>query len=199
MGKPFLCVPGIKRYSFAWSAFLATTVLLSLLVSPFHQAIALDVNERREAKLPRSSIHLGYDTKDNKQHTHSTGCGLQPPVEPGQSAIFSMLVDDVERGYILHVPLSYNRTFATPLVFDFHGYFDDANHEEKEDRFSTLGDTENFITVVRKIRTWETLSHRPSSEHKSAYSIQMEVTIGRGSGTTDGMPAAPHNHLDRWV
>lgn len=77
------------------------------------------------------------------------GCGKAPPVSPGESAALTLMVDGIERGYILHVPLVYNRSTATPLVFDFHGFFDDANHEEKEDRFSTLGDSENFITVVR--------------------------------------------------
>ena len=66
----------------------------------------------------------------------SHGCGEQIPNQPhnGHSHRFYVQVNDpnmgnLERNYLLHVPLHYKRTndVAVPLVLDYHGWYGTAS------------------------------------------------------------------------
>ena len=66
----------------------------------------------------------------------SDGCGKHIPNQPhnGHSHRFYVHVNDpnmgrIERNYLLHVPLHFNRTndVAVPLVLDYHGWYGTAS------------------------------------------------------------------------
>jgi len=51
------------------------------------------------------------------------------------------------RHYALYVPVSYNPSAPTPLVLDFHGFYDDARSEAKEDGVTLAAHQEGFIVA----------------------------------------------------
>ncbi|MCY1033506.1 alpha/beta hydrolase-fold protein [Corallococcus sp. BB11-1] len=55
--------------------------------------------------------------------------------------------DGRTRAYRVHVPTGYDATKPTPVVFSFHGFGSNEVEQEALSAFSTLGDTEGFISV----------------------------------------------------
>jgi len=52
-----------------------------------------------------------------------------------------------KRNYRLFVPTSYNPSTPTPLVLDFHGFYDTAVSEAKEDGLTMAAEQEGFIVA----------------------------------------------------
>ena len=56
------------------------------------------------------------------------GCGLKPPVSPGQSTKMFMTVhdpatnEDIEREYHVNLPANYDSRRAYPVIIWFHGW-----------------------------------------------------------------------------
>lgn len=83
----------------------------------------------------------------------SRGCGVPLPSGVTKGAITNgmlLKVDDPfnphgKRRYSLYVPRSYEAGSAMPLVLDFHGFYDTAASEAKEDGVSLAAEREGFI------------------------------------------------------
>jgi polyhydroxybutyrate depolymerase len=73
------------------------------------------------------------------------GCGRARP--PG-TTIGSMLFQDLNRSYRLHIPASYDGSTPTPLVLNFHGYGSNARDQEAYSGMVSKANTEGFITVA---------------------------------------------------
>ena len=70
------------------------------------------------------------------------GIGL----EPGQYER-TIVFDELERNYQLHVPTGYDHTVATPVVFDLHPFVTNASIMDMMTGFRAKGDEEGFIVV----------------------------------------------------
>jgi len=67
---------------------------------------------------------------------------------PGsEDSLNTLIHDDIERTYILHVPPSYDDGQAVPLVLDFHGGGGNADTQIKTSGFSELADEKGFIVA----------------------------------------------------
>ncbi len=74
----------------------------------------------------------------------------------------TLIVDGLERSYILHVPNSYDGSQPAPLVLNFHGGGGDAVNQWRVSGFNQLADEEGFIVVYPngtgrlgdKVLTW---------------------------------------------
>ncbi|MBZ0202000.1 MAG: hypothetical protein K8I03_03180 [Ignavibacteria bacterium] len=58
-----------------------------------------------------------------------------------------IVVDGIEREYILHIPKNYEGTALTPLVMVFHGGGGTASQIQGHTKFDKLSDKENFMVV----------------------------------------------------
>ena len=74
----------------------------------------------------------------------SPGCELAIPVG---DTIDSLLTTSGPRSYRLHVPLHYNPSQATPLVFNFHGSNRSAYDQESYTGLWQKADAETFILI----------------------------------------------------
>jgi polyhydroxybutyrate depolymerase len=77
----------------------------------------------------------------------STGCGLAPADQPGQTAERDILVDALARSYRLHLPAGYHTDTPTPLLLAFHGYTGTSASAEKSMQFSPHADEHGYIAV----------------------------------------------------
>ncbi|MBK9924120.1 MAG: hypothetical protein IPP66_02410 [Anaerolineales bacterium] len=59
----------------------------------------------------------------------------------------TVMVNDVKRSYILHVPSRMDNSQPVPVVFVFHGYSDDAPTIQTMTGFDETADKEGFIVV----------------------------------------------------
>ena len=64
-----------------------------------------------------------------------------------QTINYSILVDTVQREFILYVPASYNGTTSVPLVFSFHGLGGNAQAQMDDHDFRPVADTAGFIVA----------------------------------------------------
>jgi polyhydroxybutyrate depolymerase len=78
-----------------------------------------------------------------------------------QTINYSIIVDAVQREFILYVPASYNGTASVPLVFSFHGLGGNAQVQMEDHDFRPVADTAGFIVahplgepVIGPVRGW---------------------------------------------
>jgi polyhydroxybutyrate depolymerase len=64
-----------------------------------------------------------------------------------QTINYSILVDSVQREFILYVPDSYNENTSVPLVFSFHGLGGNAQAQMDDHDFRPVADTAGFIVA----------------------------------------------------
>jgi polyhydroxybutyrate depolymerase len=64
-----------------------------------------------------------------------------------QTINYSILVDSVQREFILYVPDSYNENTSVPLVFSFHGLGGNAQAQMEDHDFRPVADTAGFIVA----------------------------------------------------
>ena len=79
----------------------------------------------RAALLAAASPALAAAASFADTYGPSTGCGQAPPYDPSsprQSAYFEDSFDGNERGYLMHLPTSYDQNRPTPIVISFHGW-----------------------------------------------------------------------------
>merc|ERR1711939_735993 len=86
--------------------------------------------------------------------TASAGCGSKPWwLTPGtlQDALPINVSDPLnptgQRDYSLYVPSTYTGTEALPFVWSFHGFYDRARKEAREDKIFQIAEREKFIVV----------------------------------------------------
>lgn len=80
----------------------------------------------------------------------------------GADPAHTLIVDGLERTYILHVPASYDGSQPVPLVLNFHGGGGNALNQWRVSGFNQLADEEGFIVVYPngtgrlgdKVLTW---------------------------------------------
>ncbi len=77
----------------------------------------------------------------------SAGCGLAPPVAPGESGALSLTVGELERRYVLHLPPAYDSARPLSLMLDFHGYTGTAESEEEYTGLSRHADAHGYAVV----------------------------------------------------
>ena len=59
----------------------------------------------------------------------------------------SIIHDNLQRDYIIHIPSTYNTNTPIPLVFCFHGYTSSASTIMSYSMFNTVSDTADFIII----------------------------------------------------
>lgn len=64
-----------------------------------------------------------------------------------QTINYSILVDSVQREFILYVPASYDGTTSVPLIFSFHGLGGNAQSQMDDHDFRPVADTAGFIVA----------------------------------------------------
>lgn len=64
-----------------------------------------------------------------------------------QTINYSIIVDSVQRDFILYVPASYNANTSVPLVFSFHGLGGNAQAQMDDHDFRPVADTAGFIVA----------------------------------------------------
>lgn len=64
-----------------------------------------------------------------------------------QTTNYSILVDSVQREFILYVPDSYNGNTSVPLVFSFHGLGGNAQAQMDDHDFRPVADAEGFLVA----------------------------------------------------
>jgi polyhydroxybutyrate depolymerase len=69
-----------------------------------------------------------------------------PTIQPDASER-TVMVNDLERSYLLHIPLDLNNQQAVPLVFAFHGYTISPKGMQYAAGMDEIADREKFIVV----------------------------------------------------
>lgn len=80
----------------------------------------------------------------------SSGCGQDPPYDPSsprQSAYFEDNFDGNQRGYLMHLPTTYDQNRPTPLVISFHGWSLSSQDNWEWMGFKENIEQENYITI----------------------------------------------------
>lgn len=82
----------------------------------------------------------------------SSGCGSKAPVTPGKTTLQTIEINDpisgsITRAYNLRLPSDYDENKPYTFIIDFHGYYMDANSEEKDDNLSSISDSKGLIIV----------------------------------------------------
>ena len=71
-----------------------------------------------------------------------------PLISFGQQTLNESIIhDNLQRDYIIHIPSSYNVNTPIPLVFCFHGYGSNASTIMSYTNFNYISDTAGFIVV----------------------------------------------------
>jgi len=86
------------------------------------------------------------------------GCGAPvatPTIQPGDSER-KLMVNDLERSYLLHIPSGLNNQQPVPVIFAFHGYGQTPLIMKKIAEFDDAADQANFLVVYPKgiEKTW---------------------------------------------
>jgi len=78
------------------------------------------------------------------------GCALPLPagLEAGKTTVREIDAGGTRRSYRLHVPVSYERGRAMPLVLNFHGRGSNAREQEAYSGFVPLSESEGFVLVT---------------------------------------------------
>jgi len=86
----------------------------------------------------------------------SAGCGVRPPLTPGETAVRTLRVGELERTYRLYLPRGYGSDSASPLVLAIHGYTGTAEALENEDAsFSRHADEHDYVVVYPQATGFE--------------------------------------------
>lgn len=98
----------------------------------------------------------------------SVGCGKEPPSSPGSTATMSIVVDNLDRIYLLHLPQDYDLNTPTSLVLSVHGYTDSAGgmevgtgmsyHADEYGYFVVYPNATSFSSSSGLISSWNDLS-----------------------------------------
>ena len=71
-----------------------------------------------------------------------------PLFSTGQQTVYDSIIhDNIYREYIVYIPLSYNASQPTPLIFNLHGLTSNAYEQMLYGDFRSIADTANFIIV----------------------------------------------------
>ena len=79
-----------------------------------------------------------------------TGCKDENPADPGYvpgKNRYTIISDDTEREYYVHVPADYNEDEETPVVFMLHGTSGNGNDMWDRSGWKEVGESENILTV----------------------------------------------------
>lgn len=59
-----------------------------------------------------------------------SGCGAQPPLQPGTSHSHTIQSQGISRSYIVFLPSNYDVNTPTPLIVNYHGHSDTDGYQE---------------------------------------------------------------------
>ena len=71
----------------------------------------------------------------------------KPDAAYSNSNFYTLIHDEIERGYYLFIPDSYNNDTKLPLLLNFHGFGGTAYSYINKVDFRSLANSENFILV----------------------------------------------------
>jgi polyhydroxybutyrate depolymerase len=78
--------------------------------------------------------------------TPAAACPTTATLQAGNTTKTIML-DGVERSFIVHAPPSYDGSTAVPVVFDFHGLGGSGNGQMNRSRWDDVADAQGFISI----------------------------------------------------
>src|SRR5579871_4239538 len=130
---------------FRFSSITVAVILLLLLIasSVLTSSNALHSLSAEAASATPQKPPAGI--VDAPQMSH--GCGKTPPVAPGTTGAGSLVSGGTARTYLVHPPRGYIPTQSYPLVLNFHGHANTAEHQELSTQFSVLADENQFIVA----------------------------------------------------
>ncbi len=83
-----------------------------------------------------------------------------PMIGFGQQTLNKSIIhDNMQRDYIIHIPSSYNVNTPIPLVFCFHGYTSNASTVMSYTNFNYISDTAGFIVVYPQGTLFQGTTH----------------------------------------
>jgi len=87
-----------------------------------------------------------------------------PAIQPGDSER-KLMVNDLERSYLLHIPPGLNSQQPVPVIFAFHGYSSTPYQMQTVTEFDNVADLANFLVVYPKgvEYSWNTGEKGPGS------------------------------------
>jgi polyhydroxybutyrate depolymerase len=86
----------------------------------------------------------------------SAGCGVTPPLRPGETVVRKVQVGELEREYRVHLPTDYDSATAVPLVLAIHGYTGTAEAlENEETSLSRHADEHGYVVAYPQATGFE--------------------------------------------
>lgn len=73
--------------------------------------------------------------------------GFSFPISAQQTINGSLMLDGIQRDYILYIPATYDGSIDAPLVLNFHGFTSTAFEQLNYGDFRNIADTEGFLVV----------------------------------------------------
>ncbi|KAF2723822.1 carbohydrate esterase family 1 protein [Polychaeton citri CBS 116435] len=86
---------------------------------------------------------------DHSRHGKTAGCGRDLPggVELGKSINVTIISDNIQRQFLLNVPITYNRDSPAGLIFSFHGRGGNSTTQEVLTQFSNPEFNDKYLAV----------------------------------------------------
>ena len=116
-----------------------------------------------------------------------SGCGA---VRTSGDSVETVISGDIERGFRVHVPRSYNPRRAVPLLVNYHGYDRSAADQEGYSGLVAVSEREGFVLVspegAASPRQWEVVDIYPDSSTADIDFTEAMVAKLRGELCIDG-------------
>ncbi len=118
-------------------------VIIAILLFVLGLAI---VRQRREARMDILTPVATPTQSEVRGQITATPVPTNLVTGPGDYE-YTVMLGDVERRYLIHVPASYDKSQATPLVLFFHGGGGNMNHSARAYGLKEKSDKEGFIVA----------------------------------------------------
>lgn len=116
--------------------------------------------------------------------THTPTATLAPTLLQGETE-YTLMVDDLERSYLLYVPTGLSSQQSVPVVFAFHNWDTSPSTMKRNSKLNDVADLETFLVVYPWGigRSWNTGEHGPGDAieqniDESAFIREMLADLG---------------------
>lgn len=144
-----LRAPAAQGAISSWTRLLGVSVVLVL-------AIACDLTGDAPAAAPEPDEEASAPTAAPTPEQQANGC--ERDFATGTQSL-TVESEGEERSYVLHVPATYDRERAHPLVLNFHGAGGSGQEQAEYSQMAAVADAAGFIGVAPDanpfIQTWE--------------------------------------------
>ena len=123
-------------------AYVGTSETGSESVTPFSSEVTINTEQVNN----QEAGEIGQQLSDAPVRP-SAGCGKESPNFPGATSTMPIVVNVLDRIYLLHLPTDYDQNKPTSLVLNFHGYTDSAGGMESGTGMSYHADKYGYIVV----------------------------------------------------